>query len=193
MSTVMKLIVGLGNPEEKYFNTRHNTGFIVLDKLAEKLLEKQIFTGSAINQNKFQKNEDLEGQLLKYDDMLLLKPLTYMNNSGNAVSKTALFYKIVTEDIYIIHDDLDLKLGDYKIQQGVGPKMHNGVMSIEQKIGMKNFWRARIGVDNRDTENRMPGEAYVLQNFSVEEKKIVDAVIEKAVDDIILRMTNIVR
>jgi PTH1 family peptidyl-tRNA hydrolase len=154
----MILIVGLGNPGEKYKNNRHNAGFITLDKLREKIGEVKGF--------------------------YFLKPDTFMNASGKAVSKIKNFYKIDSQDIYLIHDDLDIRLGEYKVQLGVGPKVHNGVDSVEQELGTKDFWRVRVGVDNRERENRIPGEDYVLKDFTKEEKEILIQTIEKVIDEL---------
>lgn len=97
----------------------------------------------------------------------------------------ATFYKIPTTNIYVIHDDLDLRLGEYKIQKGVGPKLHYGIQSIEEKLGNSDFWRIRIGVDNREPKNRTQGETYVLQEFTEEEKEILNKTLDKVVIDLI--------
>jgi PTH1 family peptidyl-tRNA hydrolase len=139
----MKLLVGLGNPGSKYLQTRHNVGFLFIDYLVKnKLLNKQFRT---------------------------LKPDTFMNNSGLAVSKELNFYKLLPADLIVVHDDLDLRLGEFKMQLGKGPHLHNGVESVEKSVGTKEFWRVRVGVDNRDLENRVSGQSYVLQNFTTEE------------------------
>ena len=144
----MKLLVGLGNLGPKYQNTRHNVGFLFLDFLVKNdLLDKQIKT---------------------------LKPDTYMNQSGLAVAKKLSFYKLRPVNLIVVHDDLDLRLGEYKVQFGKGPKLHNGVDSVEKAIGTKDFWRVRIGVDNRIPDNRVSGESYVLQNFTPEELTILE-------------------
>ena len=91
-----------------------------------------------------------------------------MNKSGNAVQKLMQFYKILPEDTYIAHDDLDIAVGKFKIIKR-GPQIHNGLSSIDSKIGV-DYWKIRIGIENRDPQNRLPGEAYVLQNFTTEEK-----------------------
>lgn len=153
-----KLIVGLGNPGERYKNNRHNIGFVVLDRLKDKLNEEK--------------------------ELYFLKPDTFMNKSGLAVAKIKNFYKINEEDVYVIHDDLDIRLGEYKIQLGVGPKVHNGVDSVEKELGTSNFWRVRIGVDNRDQEHRIPGEDYVLKDFSREEREVLAEVIDKITDEL---------
>lgn len=149
----MIAVVGLGNVGKKYKNTRHNVGFMAIDKLAP-----------AVKNTK---------------NIVLLKPNTMMNSSGLAIKKLIENWKLKIEDLYIIHDDLDLKLGDYKIQFGKGPKAHKGVNSVEEELGTSGFWRVRIGVDNRDPLSRTPGEEYVLQDFSEAEKEIVNKVINK--------------
>ena len=100
-----------------------------------------------------------------------------MNDSGSFVKKLTSAYHLVPSALYIVHDDLDIKLGEYKIQFGRGPKDHNGILSIEDKLGTKDFWRVRVGVDNRPLDGKPMGEEYVLQNFSEEERKILDKVI----------------
>lgn len=171
---LMKLIVGLGNPGEKYKGTRHNIGFLVIEKF-----QIDIFPNFPWKfERKFNAEVSMAGE------MILVKPQTFMNNSGGSVSSLASFYKIPKNNIYVIHDDLDIKLGEVKLQFAVGPKLHYGVTSIEEKLGTKDFWRLRIGVDNRELNNRVEGEDYVLQNFSDDEEKIVSEVIIKAVKDL---------
>ncbi len=156
----MKLIAGLGNPEDKYTNNRHNVGFIFVDFLSEKLnltFEKQ--------------NNYL---IAKNDKIILIKPQTFMNDSGKAIILAKNFYKVDLNDIYIVHDDLDIVLGDYKIQLSTGPKIHNGINSIEENLKSKDFWRVRVGVDNRDVKNRIPGDIYVLEDFTETEKSIIN-------------------
>lgn len=158
----MKVVVGLGNPGEKYANNRHNLGFMVLDKLA----------GTASWESKF------EALVLKSGEYLLVKPQMFMNRSGEAVAKLVNFYKVGGGDLWVVHDDLDIRLGEYKIQRGVGPKVHNGLTSVEEQLGTANFWRARVGIDNRPTGMaRTPGEDYVLADFTEEERQVVDRVI----------------
>lgn len=98
-----------------------------------------------------------------------------MNRSGEAVVRLMQFYKIIPENVTVIHDDLDIEIGKYKISIGKGPKQHNGITSVEQKIG-KQFRRVRIGVENRNPDNRIPGEAYVLQNFTSAEHQLLEPV-----------------
>ena len=151
----MKLIVGLGNPGKEYENTRHNAGFILLDKLAS--LHKVVF-------KEFSKANCL---LTQIPGFYLCKPMTFMNNSGDAVSKLSNFYKIFPKDIIVVHDDLDLEFGVVKKQFGRGSAGHNGVEDIIQKLGTKDFWRIRIGIGK--PANGMSTSDYVLNNFTGEE------------------------
>jgi len=148
----MKLIIGLGNPGERYKNTRHNAGFLVADEL--------------------QKMKLPVGVIVRKSDV-------FMNNSGVFVKALYTKYHIQNTDLYIVHDDLDIPLGSYKIQLGIGPKVHNGVNSVETELGTKDFWRVRIGVDNRQADDRTQGEDYVLQNFTDEEKITINEVVVK--------------
>jgi PTH1 family peptidyl-tRNA hydrolase len=123
--------------------------------------------------------------LAKDKDMLFAKPQTFMNTSGVAVKKLLEHYHIDAQtELYLIHDDLDIRLGEYKIQFEVGPKVHNGVTSVEEELGSTAFWRIRVGVDNRDLTNRMPGEAYVLQKFLKEELTLLTSVFGEIASEI---------
>jgi PTH1 family peptidyl-tRNA hydrolase len=176
----MKLIVGLGNPEDKHRNNRHNSGFLVVDELARLLLEEE---WSSVK--KFQ------SLIIKHEGLfILVKPQTFMNNSGKAVKKLIDQYKIESSDLWVIHDDLDIALGDYKIQKGKGPKLHKGIKSIEEKLGKTDFWRVRIGVENRSAESKISGETYVLQDFTEEEIEVVTPIIAKISREIISLVSN---
>lgn len=148
----MKLIIGLGNSGEKYQNNRHNIGYITCDVLIKQPL--------------------LKGYIVR-------KTNSFMNESGEFVKKLVDQYRIKPSDLWVIHDDLDIPLGSYKIQKGKGPKLHNGVNSVERVLGTEDFWRVRVGVDNRDPESRMSGEEYVLEDFSQEERQVLDRVIDE--------------
>ncbi|KKR11880.1 MAG: Peptidyl-tRNA hydrolase [Candidatus Woesebacteria bacterium GW2011_GWA1_39_21] len=180
----MQLIVGLGNPGERYKNARHNTGFLVLEKIKTELAKSQFSISKQITNNNFREENRFKAEVLKLGNVMLAKPTTFMNDSGLAVSKIANFYKIALGDIYVIHDDLDLRLGEYKIQKGVGPKLHYGIASIEEKLGSKDFWRVRVGIDSRTVENRLSGEEYVLQNFNEQEEEVFEATLERLTDEL---------
>jgi PTH1 family peptidyl-tRNA hydrolase len=161
----MRLIVGLGNPGEKYTNNRHNVGDMAVDALLRKNLPKHF--------------------VVKKSDVM-------MNNSGIFVKKLVEQYRLNLSDLWVIHDDLDIPLGSYKIQKGKGPKLHKGILSIEKELGTDEFWRVRIGVDNR-LGDKTPGEQYVLQDFTKEEKDILNKAIEEVVGELkgsALRVTS---
>lgn len=172
----MKLIVGLGNPGEKYQDNRHNVGFMIIDEIVKKL------PVSPHVENKLD-------SLVFYhhpSGTVFARPETFMNDSGRAVKKLIENWKLKTENLYVIHDDLDIPLGKYKIQKGKGPKVHRGLQSIEAALGTPDFWRVRIGIENRikNNELRIKGEQYVLQDFTKEEKVILDKVLEKVCQEI---------
>ena len=189
----MKLIIGLGNPGIKYQNNRHNAGFQFIDYLIENrkvLISKlEFLNNSQISNKKFQKQADAE----IYDfskNILLMKPLTFMNRSGKAVIKSVKSYEIgVKSDLIVIHDDLDIPLGKFKIQKTTGPKLHNGLESIENHLKTKDFWRVRIGVDNRMNTGWIDGENYSLQDFRPEERKIIEELFPKILNRLEERLT----
>lgn len=167
----MVLIVGLGNPGDRYKSTRHNVGFNFIEKIQTKLhIENMI--------NKF----DAEICTLKNANntsVIFAKPQLYMNKSGEVVSKIANYYKIKSEDIYIIFDDLDIKLGEYKIQRGKYPKNHNGINNIIQNLNKDNFTYVRIGIDSRTPieRNSIPPSEYVLQKLDYNFDEIFEKII----------------
>lgn len=156
----MKLIVGLGNPGEKYKKCRHNTGFILVDKFAGGL------------DLKWEGNSKFESEVIVGKDYVLAKPQTFMNNSGRAVSKLVNFYKIDLKDLVVVHDDVDLPFGTTKKQFGAGPAGHHGVEDIIEKIASKEFWRIRVGI-GKPSDGNIPVEDFVLQDFNEEELKSI--------------------
>lgn len=178
--TSVKLIVGLGNPGEKYKNNRHNVGFMVVDRLVTS------------NKAEVTRGSDLKlvtCYLLPSTRIILARPTTYMNESGKAVKKLVAHYKIKTPDLWVIHDDLDIKLGDYKIQKGRGPRDHKGLLSIYDSLGTKDFWHVRVGVDNREKmENHISGEAYVLQDFTKDELEMLEKTINNVVSELLRKL-----
>jgi len=151
----MKIIVGLGNPGIEHQRNRHNTGFIVLDKYAE---------GLGLT---WEASSKFDSEIIIQKDFILVKPQTFMNNSGNAVSKILGYYKVDPKDLIIIHDDVDLSFLGVKKQFGAGPAGHHGVEDIVEKLGTQDFWRVRIGL-GRPLGNILV-EDWVLQDFSEEE------------------------
>jgi len=159
----IKLIIGLGNPSKKYNKTRHNIGFIAIDKYKQHLLN---------NNNPYIEINKKEYSIIKFLklNLILFKSLTFMNLSGEPLIK---FLKqqedIKPTNILVIHDDLDIKLGKFKFNLK-SPKQHNGVASIECLLTTKNFVRLRLGIDNREGElKNIPGKKYVLSKFTKEE------------------------
>lgn len=172
----MKLIVGLGNKGDEYKETRHNAGFMAIDRLFERLG----------NGKKISTDKKFESEMVKLKDVILVKPQTFMNNSGRAVRKIMDYYKLELGDLVVIHDDLDIRMGEYKIQKGIGPKIHNGLSSVEQTLGNKDFLRIRIGVDNRQSNLFYgSGADYVLAKLSLGEKELMETTIEKALNELL--------
>lgn len=161
----MKLIIGLGNPDAEYAKNRHNVGFMWVDFVAQTWASEPQFTlDKKSNSLMYEMNHEVFGRVL------LLKPQTFMNASGESVRKVVDYYKIQADNMFVVHDDLDIVFGEFKIQKGVGPKVHNGVNSVEHTMGTSDFTRIRIGIDNRHTvEFRREGKLYVLDNFTSDE------------------------
>jgi len=161
------LIVGLGNPGEEYEFTRHNVGFMAIDALAPKdsVWKKEknaLTTRCEINGHK----------------VILAKPQTFMNNSGDAVSPLMAFYKIPLENLIVIHDDMDIKLGDKKEKIGGSSAGHNGIKSIDAAVG-NEYKRIRIGIGHpRDFDSPMQPADWVLGKFNKEQLKIINAVVK---------------
>ena len=156
----MKLIVGLGNPGREYKNTRHNVGFMVLDNYLGKVDWKT-------KMESFFYSTEINGE-----QILFIKPLTYMNLSGLAVSKIVNFYKIDIKDILIIQDDLDLDTGAYKIKRNSSSGGHNGIKSIISELHTEEFARLKIGISKNA---QIPVDKYVLAKFSSEESEKINS------------------
>ena len=178
----MKLVVGLGNHGKEYEHNRHNVGFMIIDRIVkdlrvsphvEKKLDALVFYHHS-------------------SKTILARPQTFMNDSGKAVSRLANYYKVKPSVLWVIHDDLDIKLGQYKIQKGKGPKVHRGIKSVNEALGTRDYWRVRVGVENRLRQIQNPksktqkisGERYVLQNFTDKELEILKPVIDKIVKEL---------
>lgn len=165
----MKLIVGLGNPGKKYEKNRHNAGFIIIEKLRE------IFEFPNFEFFKKFEAEISEGNI-EGEKIILAKPQAFMNNSGNSVHKITGFYKLAPENILVVHDDLDIDFGTTKISNDSGAAGHNGVQNIIDKLGTKNFKRIRIGIEGEEKRKSrvIPGDVFVLQDFSEEELETIE-------------------
>lgn len=165
----MKLIVGLGNPGKEYENTRHNIGFLVADAIVknEGFIRKK-------KEKKFHA-EISYGNILTRK-VLLVKPQTFMNRSGDAVLELKNFYKIEAKDIFVIHDDLDLPVAAIRISHNASSGGHKGVESIIDRIGTKEFVQFRVGIAGEE-RGYIPGEEYVLGKFSPQEQDTINSAI----------------
>lgn len=165
----MKVIVGLGNLGIKYVNNRHNVGHVVIDQIKSE--------------------ESKLGTVERTKNFKALKSDRFMNDSGLFIKKLKERYpKMQLSDLYIIHDDLDIPLGLFKIQFGKGPRGHNGILDIEDKLGTSEFWRVRVGVENRKEESgmRKKGEDYVLEDFTDGEKIVLSKVIKQICNQLVI-------
>jgi peptidyl-tRNA hydrolase, PTH1 family len=171
------LIAGLGNPGKEYAKTRHNAGFMFVDYFFEKFSDEFGFSDWRLD--KKLKSEISVGKD-RDKKIILLKPETFMNLSGEAVSAAKKYYKVNLENLIVAHDDIDLSLGKYKISVDSSSAGHNGAQNIIDLIGTKNFTRIRIGVENRADKTKIPTEKYVLGKFTVAEMKVVKKIISTA-------------
>ncbi|GLQ06225.1 aminoacyl-tRNA hydrolase [Sneathiella chinensis] len=168
----MILLVGLGNPGKGYADNRHNYGFLAVDEIIRRHSfgpEKIRFQGLVA-----------EGRIGN-EKVLALKPTTYMNESGRSVGEAARFYKIPPEDIIVLHDELDLPMGKVRVKTGGGHGGNNGIRSIDAHMG-KNFQRVRLGIGHPGDKALVSG--YVLKDFSKEERKIADTIIDSVARNI---------
>ena len=164
----MKILVGLGNPGQKYSNTRHNVGFMVIDRLARQL-------GMECTQRKFQAL--FCKKTVKEEELVLLKPQTFMNLSGIAVKEVVDMYKCLPQDVMAVCDDLDLPPGKLRVRRSGGSGGHRGLESIAAKLGTRNFSRLKIGIGRPAVGD--PGD-YVLSAFLQQEESAISEAIENA-------------
>lgn len=174
------IVVGLGNPGEQYEHTRHNAGWLALDYLLESWQDSSI---PLAWKNERKIKADVARLSHASTEIYALKPSTFMNRSGEAVRAALQWYADWDSSVgaptdgfrnlLIIHDDLDLETGEYKLQFGKGPKIHNGLNSVRTQLGTDQFWVARLGIDSRGGNRKIPGEAYVLQNLSSSDKQLI--------------------
>lgn len=171
---MLRLIVGLGNPGRQYEKTRHNAGFWLLERLAFDL------GGTWSHDSKFQ--GDLSSVSIRGERVILLKPATFMNRSGQSVGSVARYFKIQPEEILVIHDELDFEAGKVKLKIGGGHAGHNGLKDIISHLGSREFCRLRIGIGA--PPGKQPVSDYVLSDPSKEDKEKIDSAIQ-AVGDIL--------
>src|SRR3989338_6530416 len=161
----MKLIVGLGNPDIKYQNARHNLGFKVVDK----------YVSCIMYHVSWEDNKKLKSQVAKINELVIAKPQTYMNNSGLAVKLLVSYYKIAPADIIVVHDELDLPLGKIKVRLGGAAAGHHGVASIINALSTDQFVRVRLGIGNEKSWD------FVLERFLPSEQTKVSQMVKQAV------------
>lgn len=175
----MKVICGLGNPGKEYENTRHNVGFLVIDALAKKMEFppfdsgfKALISAKGTRQNK----------------VLLVKPQTFMNLSGDSIREILSFYKVAPKDLLVIYDDVDLPLGTIRYREKGSAGTHNGMKSIVQALATLDFPRLRVGIESRGqiAPLKMDLHDFVLAPFFADEKPILN----KAIDEVILKLTK---
>ncbi len=165
----MKLIVGLGNPGKKYELTRHNAGFLALDNFLT--AEAQVDPELIWSNDPVARTVNLT---MGEQKILFAKPQTFMNNSGEAVSKLANFYKIeIQKDLLVVQDEIDLPVGTFKTAENSSAAGHNGISNIINLLGTQQFYRIRIGVESRENKQHKPTDAFVLENFTTEELKLL--------------------
>ena len=172
MAVPIRLVVGLGNPGPEYERTRHNAGFWLADRIADDLkasfsLEKAF-------------SAHVAKARLAGENVLIAKPMTYMNRSGQSVGALARFYKLVPEQVLVLHDELDLMPGQVKLKQGGGHAGHNGLRDIQAALGNPNFWRLRLGIGHPRTLGLQQQVAdFVLHPPRRDEQDALDAVIDR--------------
>ena len=174
----MILITGLGNPGEQYKQTRHNVGFMVIDEINE-------IAGFPAFEFAKKFNGLVSQGIMAENEVILLKPQTFMNESGKAVKAVASFYKIKTKDIYVVQDEADVDLGKIKISTDATAAGHKGIQSIIDELGTKKITRFRVGINSSDPQytksiKKEGLENVVLNNFSANEEPIIDESIKKA-------------
>lgn len=171
-STGLALVVGLGNPGDRYAQTRHNAGFWFVDELARR------------HGGSFRADKKFHGELARISvagrDCLLLKPMLFMNRSGLSVASVANFYRLVPAAVMIAHDEIDLPPGTLRIKQGGGHGGHNGLRDIIPALGSPDFWRLRIGVGHPGHRDQVVN--YVLARAGATEQRLLDEAINDAVD-----------
>lgn len=170
------LIVGLGNPGSQYVETHHNAGFMAIDKVADSLSVQ-------VEKSKF---NALYGRgRIETIDVILAKPMAFMNKSGYPVQQIAGYFKISCQDILVIHDDIDLAFGRLQIKVGGGSGGHKGIKSIIEVLGRNDFARIRIGIGRGDSGDMFSVSDYVLSRFNPDEKLILPEIITRAKDAVV--------
>ena len=167
----MYLIVGLGNPENEYAHTRHNMGFDAINEIAKK---------NNINITKTKFKSLYETGIIQNQKVILLKPQTYMNASGESIKEVYDFYNIKPEELIVIYDDIDIAKGKIKLRKKGGPGSHNGMKSVIQELGITDFTRIRVGIGQPEFKSDMIN--YVIGKVPEEEQKILQEGTQKAAE-----------
>jgi PTH1 family peptidyl-tRNA hydrolase len=189
----MQAVIGLGNPGNEYQGTRHNVGWLVLEELKQQVASSTVWSTFQHQAEvlKVSAAPDFSAENLP---LWLIKPQLFMNRSGEVVRSLAQFYHWPLEQssewLWVIHDDLDLEVGQYKIQLGKGPKIHNGLESLYTQLGTKDFWHVRVGVDGRAGVRVGSGAEYVLGQFRPEEREVVEKVSAQIVSELLLKLSH---
>ncbi len=176
----MKLIVGLGNPGKQYEKTRHNIGFVVLDAL-HNVWQTYNFSQWSLDKKS---NALISGGTIGNEKILLLKPQTFMNDSGVSVRTVCDFYKLTENDILIVHDEKDILLGDNRLQNNRSAAGHNGNKSIIAHLSTQNFARLRVGVGHKNPNKMKDTVDFVLGKFGFFERSTVEKSVANAVEQI---------
>ncbi len=183
----MKILIGLGNPEKKYEFTRHNAGFMLLDKLQSKWEFPAFEFNKKFNAEISKSKLPLLNKERAGGEVVLAKPQTFMNLSGTAVKAILDFYKLSPDDILVIHDDIDIPLGKYKIATDSSSAGHNGVQNIIDQLGTQKFHRVRIGL-GQEKEGalvcRLGVHDFVLEKFTPQELEKIKKISEDILDEI---------
>ena len=178
----MRLIVGLGNPGRTYGRTRHNAGFMVIDRLADEF-------GIEVRKKKF--NTCFGKGIIAGQAALLAKPQAFMNNSGPPVKQVADYHNIASKDLLVIHDDIDLEYGRVKIKEKGGHGGHNGLRSLMGSFGSGDFARVRIGIGRSATGREVTD--HVLGGYTTDEKKVLSKILERSCDAVIAILKDGIR
>ena len=163
--TSPRLIVGLGNPGPEYEDNRHNLGFWFVDLLAREL------------KTRLEPQGKFFGRVARVGDLWLMQPTTFMNRSGQAVVALARFYKILPDEILVVHDELDLQPGSIRLKQGGGNGGHNGLKDIQAHLSVPDFWRLRLGIGHPGDRNEVVN--YVLKAPRKEEQELIDRALDR--------------
>lgn len=173
------MVVGLGNPGDEYAGNRHNVGYLVVEQLAG--------AGARFKSHKRSKAVMWEGRI-DGRRTVLVKPTTYMNDSGQAVAPLCAFYKVEPEQVVVVHDELDLPFGSIRLKQGGGDNGHNGLKSLRRSLGTGEFFRARVGIGR--PPGRMEPAAFVLRDFSAAERAEIPELVDRTADAVAALMTQ---